>query len=202
MANLAISVKSEPMEWLWSLDQQVQRAINIDWHSDTADVFFRLVTWIGLDQVIVPFVLALILIPSTRRCGWQCLLGYALSGVGSMIIKRFSSRFRPGYPVGDVVVAPDEEIYLNSFPSGHAAITFAVAFTLVLVWPGRRRQLVGGIAIFVALLVGTSRIYRGVHWPTDVVASMALAFVAAVAAHFILNRGRAAESQRPSEEPA
>jgi len=190
------------MEWLWNLDQRVQRTINIDWHSDSADEFFRYVTWIGLDHVIVPLVLVLILMRSTQRCGLQCLLAYALSGVGSMIIKRFSSRFRPGYPADGVFVAPDEEIYLNSFPSGHAAIAFAVAFTLLLAWPGPRRPLAGVVALLVAVLVGVSRVYRGVHWPTDVAGSIALAFLATVAAHLIMNRGGEEASQRPTEEPA
>ncbi|MEO7453906.1 MAG: phosphatase PAP2 family protein [Fimbriimonadales bacterium] len=190
------------MEWLWNLDQQVQHTINVDWHSDSADPFFKIVTWIGLDQVVVPLVLLLILVRSTRRCGWQCLLAYALSGVGSMIVKRFSSRFRPGYPADGTFVAPDEQIYLNSFPSGHAAIAFAVAFTLLWTWPSARRPIVGWSALILATLVGISRIYRGVHWPTDVLASIALAYLVALAGHVIMNCGREAESRRPSEEPA
>lgn len=190
------------MQWIWNLDQRLQRVINSDWRSEDADVFFRFVTWFGLDQVIVPFVLVLILARGTRRCGWQCLLAYAVAGVGSMVIKRFSSRFRPGYPDDGVFVAPDEEIFLNSFPSGHTTIAFAVAFSILLTWPGPRRGLVGSIAVAIATLVGLSRVYRGVHWPTDVIASIALAFLAALAATWLFNRGRAEESQHPSEVPA
>jgi undecaprenyl-diphosphatase len=190
------------MEWLWNLDQRLQHVINSDWRSEAADGFFRFVTWFGLDHVLVPFVVVLILVRSTRSCGWQCLAAYVLSGIGSMVIKRYSSRFRPGYPADGVFVAPDEEIYLNSFPSGHAAIAFAVAFTLALAWPGRFRWVVGSAAITLATLVGISRVYRGVHWPTDVLAAIALALLAAVVAHWIISRGRVAASKHPSEELA
>jgi undecaprenyl-diphosphatase len=190
------------MEWLWQLDQRIQRTINVDWHSDTADSLFRMVTWLGLDQVIVPFVLVLITVRSTRKCGWQCFAAYALAGLVSMLIKRFSSRFRPGYPDDGIFVAPDEQIFLNSFPSGHTSIAFAVAFTILLAWPGPRRYLLGGIALFVAVLVGISRIYRGVHWPTDIAASILIAFIAALIAAWFLSRVQAKESLRPSEEPA
>src|SRR5687768_10858334 len=131
------------MQWLWNLDQRLQHAINTEWRSEFSDGFFRLMTWIGLDHVILPFILLLIVFRATRRCGLQCLAAYALAGLISMVIKRFSSRFRPGYPDDGVFVAPDEQIFLNSFPSGHASIAFAVAFTLVLAWPGPKRPLVG-----------------------------------------------------------
>jgi undecaprenyl-diphosphatase len=190
------------MQWLWNLDQRIQHAINSEWRSEFADGFFRVATWIGLDHVILPFVLLLIVIKGTRRCGWQCLTAYAIAGVASMVIKRFSSRFRPGYPDDGVFVAPDEEIFLNSFPSGHTAIAFAIAFTILLAWPGPRRRVVGIIALTVATLVGLSRIYRGVHWPTDIVASIALAFLAALCAWLLFNRDRATALRRPSGEPA
>src|SRR5688572_19344401 len=52
-------VKSKPMEWLWNLDQRLQHVINSDWRSEAADGFFRLMTWFGLDHVLVPFVVVL-----------------------------------------------------------------------------------------------------------------------------------------------
>ncbi|MDQ2987023.1 MAG: phosphatase PAP2 family protein [Armatimonadota bacterium] len=190
------------MDWLWDVDQRLQHAINSDWRSEFADIFFRLVTWIGLDHVVLPFILILVFIRSTRGCGYQCLAAYAVAGPVTMVIKRFISRFRPGFPEDGVFVAPDEQIFLNSFPSGHTSIAFAVAFTLALAWPGPRRRWVGGSAVGVACLVGISRIYRGVHWPTDIIASIAIAFLAALAAVGIVSLFRARASRRPSEGPA
>lgn len=64
---------------------------------------------------------------------------------------------------------------LSSFPSGHTTSSFAIAVTIAMLWPGNRR-FAGVLLISVATLIGISRIYRGVHWPTDVIAGAALGF--------------------------
>lgn len=58
-----------------------------------------------------------------------------------------------------------------SFPSGHATSSMIFYLTLALVLTGRgkwRRLAVAG-AILLSLLIGTSRVMLGVHWPSDVV---------------------------------
>ena len=66
-----------------------------------------------------------------------------------------------------------------SFPSGHSATAAAVYLTLgVLVarFQSRRRLRLFfvGLAVSIAVLVGVSRVYLGVHWPSDVVAGWTL----------------------------
>jgi undecaprenyl-diphosphatase len=65
-----------------------------------------------------------------------------------------------------------------SFPSGHACISFAFYLTLaeILVppaWPFARRAAGWIAAVSMTLLIGLSRVYLGVHYPTDVVAGYA-----------------------------
>jgi len=62
--------------------------------------------------------------------------------------------------------------YGNSFPSNHAAASFAIAGTIYLINP-----LVGKISFGMAVLVSISRIYVGVHYPSDVLAGGLLALV-------------------------
>lgn len=59
-----------------------------------------------------------------------------------------------------------------SFPSGHASssMIFYVTLALVLTHRSRWRPLAATGAILASLLIGTSRVMLGVHWPSDVIA--------------------------------
>jgi undecaprenyl-diphosphatase len=82
-------------------------------------------------------------------------------------------RRRPAVPPLDA--APPT----SSFPSGHtaAAVAFYGTVAVIVLWHTRRtwlRWLVVALAFLIPLAVGASRLYRGMHFPTDVLAGLLL----------------------------
>ncbi|MGG5818447.1 phosphatase PAP2 family protein [Falsiroseomonas sp. HW251] len=102
------------------------------------------------------------------------LLASVLGGmVASNLLKAAFDRARPDLvPHGSIVMTA-------SFPSGHAMMSAVVYLTLGVllarVEPRRRdKAFILSCAVFLTLLVGVSRVYLGVHWPTDVLAGWCL----------------------------
>ncbi|MEQ8306418.1 MAG: phosphatase PAP2 family protein [Hoeflea sp.] len=135
----------------------------------------------------------------TRRYG---AAAYAVLSVGtgallSQTLKNYYGRPRP-----DLVDHLDT-VHTMSFPSGHALVTTVTYLTLASIVVGflddrRARIYVLSSAVFVAVIVGVSRVYVGVHWPTDVAAGWALgaawASLSWLVVHFIGRRKTGASS--------
>ncbi len=102
----------------------------------------------------------------------DALLVLAAVGGGaalSTLLKLAFQRPRPD------IVPHAVQVYTASFPSGHAmlsAVTYLTLGALLVRMQARRsvKAYVLTLAILTTLLVGVSRMYLGVHWPTDVLA--------------------------------
>ncbi len=135
------------------------------------DRFFVLMSNLGYLWGVVPLdvgILAWLVYRRRFRDG----LFFGLAVVGSLIInlaaKNHFGRVRPELWLS---LSPETTF---SFPSGHAmgSVTLGVALML-LFWPTRGRWLVFAFAAAFIVLVGISRIYLGVHYPSDILAGWA-----------------------------
>ena len=90
------------------------------------------------------------------------------------VVKRSINRRRPSLreATESLVVEPDR----FSFPSGHSAAAMAVCFAYAMAFPALAVPL-----MLLAVAVGASRIFLGVHYPGDVVAGQMIAIVTALA---------------------
>ncbi len=179
------------MEWLQEWDRQVLYAINHGLHHPLVSPLMWGFTALGLGWVQL-----ILLLTATLCVRWQhrwrrlFLPGFVAwlgSGATVQILKHLFPRPRPSN-LPDVLVAPDERIYANSFPSGHTATAFALACWLWLMVRGTRYRWLGWLGWLMATLVGLSRIYRGVHYPSDVLTSVLIGILWGFVAFIWFNR--------------
>ncbi len=126
-----------------------------------------LVTSLGNAGMIWILVSLLLLVPrKTRKAGCMSLLALVFSLLANnLLLKNLVHRMRPyDYTAALLPLVPKPVDF--SFPSGHTGSSFASAFALYHGLPRRA----GGLFFILAALIGLSRLYVGVHYPTDVLA--------------------------------
>lgn len=118
--------------------------------------------WIVLSLVLLCF-------PKTRRAGIASLCAMLLGLLcTNVILKHLFARPRPWLTVEGLrylVIEGDP----NSFPSGHTCAAFAAASAWARTLP---KKWMKGTALVLAALMGLSRLYVGVHFPSDVLVGM------------------------------
>jgi undecaprenyl-diphosphatase len=110
-----------------------------------------------------------------------------LADASSELLKHLYARPRPD------LVSHGSYVYSASFPSGHSTLSAATFLTLAMLIsslePNRATKFMVFVLAFMLLLaVGVSRVYLGVHWPTDVLAGWCLGGAWALAAWTALIR--------------
>ena len=131
----------------------------------------------GLGSVVVLALLTVasagfLLLQRKRHLAIYLLLAVTTGTIGSSLLKWGFHRPRPD------LVAHGHVVYTSSFPSGHSMMSAVVFLTLgVLLATAQSKRVmqvyVLAIAVLVTVAVGISRVYLGVHWPTDVLAGWA-----------------------------
>ena len=120
--------------------------------------------WIALSVLMLCF-------RKTRKAGLASLLAMVLGLLCTNVaLKHLVGRARPWLSVEGLVPLVAEHDP-NSFPSGHTCAAFAAASAWCRTLPRRWMKVT---AVVLAALMGFSRLYVGVHFPSDVLAGMAV----------------------------
>ena len=189
---------------LVGVDGPVERFV-IGLRTDWLTVAMRVLTSLGSAFVVIPLVLCVGLLTRRVLGTWRPLAFLALVVGGatltSTIIKTLVARPRP--ESGALVNALG-----YAFPSGHSTTGAATWLSVAVVMGSLtrnavRRALLGGVAVVVVVLIGVSRVYLGVHAPTDVLGGWALGslWVAGVLVVARVLSGRSARSPRSRPGP-
>ena len=150
------------------------------------DRAFQLFSALGYEWGVVPLDILLVAALALKRRVREALFaGLALAGSALLNLgtKQLFARERPSLWES---IAPE---HTYSFPSGHAMGSMTLAWVCVLLaWRTRWRFPVLAVVTAFTLLVGLSRVYLGVHFPSDILAGWAAASIWAVACFFMVFR--------------
>ena len=123
----------------------------------------------------------------SRREATIFAIGVIVAEVLDLVLKELFDRVRPDLWLRVAVSG-------ESFPSGHSLASTVIygllAYTLARRWPAHT-MLVGTIAAFVVAAIAFSRLYLGVHWPSDVVAGVAIGYLCLTATILYARRSSA-----------
>ena len=178
------------------LDKAVQDwffALRTGW-LNTGIIF---ITHISDPVTIVALCAVLLILPSRRTYGIPVSLAAAAGLIIYKPMKHFFLRARP-----------DAALHLVeqggfSFPSGHSVtsvIVFGLLFYLIRrhCKDERLRNCLCALCLFLAAAIGLTRIYVGVHWPTDVLTGWCIGgMVLTIIIYIMERRNDAFNSQRP-----
>ena len=170
----------------------IQEYLREDWLNG----FMKAVTFLGNGGwffIVLGILLALY--PKTRTYGFLMLAALAVDAVIlNLGLKNLVQRARPYDQFSDLIPLVGK-LKDFSFPSGHSGCAFAAAGVLVLALP-RGKKVFGWGMLVLAVVIGLSRLYVGVHFPTDVLAGAAIGFLSALLVVALYRRQERKEQKR------
>ena len=144
----------------------------VPWMAFTSDAG----NWIGEGTHLIAFSIVILAAgwiiskPTFTTAGIETLLAHGIAALLSNGLKHLIGRPRPKFVhSGEWQFTPSWASGLDSFPSGHATASFAVATVLAKRFPA-----FGPLCLSVAAFVALSRVLRGAHFPTDVLGGAVL----------------------------
>jgi membrane-associated phospholipid phosphatase len=158
------------------------------YHSKILNVFFMIYTNAG-DGLFSIAIFLLLLYFRRALIGWEIVITFLLSGLIAQILKNAFPMPRPKTLLGDEHYAYFINGYTHvgnaSFPSGHTASAFGLATILTLFAINKKWSI---LYLFLAMLVGYSRIYLGQHFLQDVLAGAVAGVASALTVYIVIDK--------------
>lgn len=156
---------------LWIMNHKIRCGI--------LDKIMPVITHLGGAVFTISFTLSLIFFGSNsvQRLGWELATSLATSHLAVHVLKRKVNRPRP-HTVLEIIEKFEVPICDYSFPSGHTTAAFAVANILAVNIASFSLVIMG-----LASLVAISRMYVGVHYPSDVLVGYGVATLFSTLTH-------------------
>ena len=172
------------LETLLNIDGGVLLWIQAYLRNPILNAIMIFITTLGDKGYIWIAATIVLLIPKkTRKIGMisaMALIGSLL--INNELIKNLVKRPRPFVTFTDLqIIIPTPSQY--SFPSGHTSSSFAAAAVFYRHLPKK----LGVPSVILAGLIGFSRLYVGVHYPTDVFAGVVMGIFLSYLAEFLVN---------------
>lgn len=166
------------------MDLQILLFIQEYFRNPLFDAVMPFLSLIGEGGIIWILVsVPLIISKKYRKYGIMMLIAMLLGFLtGEMVLKNIVCRVRPcnAFPIENMLVSCPQSF---SFPSGHSCASFASACIIFIA-----DKRLGVPAFVLAVLIAFSRMYNYVHYPTDVLAGIALGVICALLTYFIYKK--------------
>ena len=167
------------MEWEFSILYALQEI-----HNPVLDKIMLFITSLGDDGIMwIAIGVICLLFKKHRRMGLHLLLSMLCTFIlGNLILKNIIARPRP-CDIDTTVALLLSRPHGYSFPSGHSINSMVAAVALFL-----NNKKIGIPAVIIATLIGFSRMYLFVHFPTDVLVGFAIAILVAIGVDYAFRK--------------
>ncbi|GGL47857.1 phosphatase PAP2 family protein [Sporolactobacillus putidus] len=161
---------SKSVDELYQIECRIFKRINNSYEKRMLNFYFRWITNVGGAVAEILAVLILLLRSHGRlhQTAFASAISLTVSHIIVQLLKRYVPRQRP-YLTLEGTKFPENPIADQSFPSGHSTAVFSVIVPLILFKPS-----LAILLIPVGLSVAVSRIFLGLHYPSDVLAGICL----------------------------